>query len=126
LERTIALIKQFLRLAGWLALLAILLLSVVPGDLRPHMMPSKQMEHFTAYLIAALMLALVNPVWWRTIVIALSLMLYSGILETVQLWIPGRTSSVADFAASSLGAWCAVFLVPLICRAPFWSGRRVS
>jgi VanZ family protein len=117
-------LKAILHLAGWLAVLAILLLSVVPGDLRPHIMPSKHMEHFTAYLITALLLLSVNTVWWRVIIIAPSLMLYSGVLETVQLWIPGRTSSIADFAASSLGTWCAVVLVRLIGRVPFWTDRR--
>jgi VanZ family protein len=120
------LIKKILELAGWLAILAILVLSVVPGDLRPHVMPSKHVEHFAAYLIAALILASVDAKWWRAIVIPLSLMVYSGVLETAQLWIPGRDSSIGDFVASSLGAWCGVFLITLIRRAPFWSERRVS
>jgi VanZ family protein len=114
-------VSRLLYVVGWLTVFAILVLSVVPADVRPHVMPSKQMEHFTAYLITALILALGQTARLRVMMIALSLMVYSGALGIAKLWCPGRTSSIADFAASSLGVWCGVFLVFLIRHARIWS-----
>ena len=33
------------------------------------------------------------------------LAMFAGSLEFVQLWIPRRTASAGDFAASTIGAW---------------------
>jgi hypothetical protein len=38
-----------IRIATWCALLMIIFLSVVPEDLRPHVLADKHIEHFAAY-----------------------------------------------------------------------------
>lgn len=50
-----------IRIAAWLALLAIVVLSVVPGPMRPHVLKSDHLEHFIAYFMTACLLAIGYP-----------------------------------------------------------------
>jgi len=106
------------RIAGCLSLLAILIVSVVPSELRPQVLADKHIEHFAAYLIAGSLLAL----GWRrhrqVLLSAAALAACSAVLEIIQLWVPGRTSSVADFLASTSGAWAGLVLIHV-----FWNLR---
>ena len=101
---------KVLRLLGCLMVLAIAVLSLIPGNIRPHIAgshySSHYVEHFAAYLIAAVLLGLCLRSRKQLIKIAILMTFYAGILEIAQLWIPGRNSTIADFAASSLGIWC--------------------
>jgi VanZ family protein len=90
------------RISGWLAIIVIIVLSVVPGNERPHTGASGHSEHFSAYLITATLLAFAYP--HHTATIALGLPLLSGLLEIAQIFIPGRHAGFDDFVASSLGA----------------------
>jgi hypothetical protein len=51
-------ILSLFRYLGLGALIAIAVLSEVPGELRPHILAVGQLEHFLAYFGAALLLAL--------------------------------------------------------------------
>jgi hypothetical protein len=106
-------LKTAIRVAGWLAVLAIVVVSVVPGRLRPDILGEKHIEHLAAYLGAAILLAAGYPRRLQFILIGILLSVCSGVLEIVQLWVPGRSSSAADFAASSLGAWIGVAAICL-------------
>ena len=112
------------RLAGLATAVVIRVLSVVPGELRPHVLASGQLEHFGAYCVVGLVLGL--GYWDRApiLLIGAGLGVYFGLLETAQPFIPGRHSSVIDFGASSLGALSGTLLVLLLGsvvrdRAPF-------
>ena len=94
------------RVAGWFAVVVIIVLSVMPGRLRPDVLGEKHVEHIAAYMGSAMLLATGYP--GRSLKIGILLSLCSGVLEIAQLGISGRSSSVADFAASSLGAWIGV------------------
>lgn len=100
-----------IRVASWLAVLVIIILSVTPGQLRPDVLGEKHLEHLTAYMGTAMLLATGYPGRSQSIKIGVLLSLCSVILEIVQLGISGRSSSVADFAASSLGAWVGVVVI---------------
>jgi VanZ like family len=91
-----------LRLASWLALAAVMILSTVPGSLRPQTGAPGYVEHFAAYLITGFLFVSAYP---RHVALAVVLLAaLAGIVEFVQSWIPGRTPGVADFIASALGA----------------------
>jgi hypothetical protein len=97
-------IANLSRGAGWAAVGLIAILSLVPGELRPHRGVQGPFEHFTAYLLTALPLVVgysrrLQPRW-----IALALIAYAACLETAQLWIPARVAAVIDFTAGSLGS----------------------
>ena len=95
---------RLIRAHAWLAALAIVVLSVVPGTMRPHVMGNDYCEHFAAYFITGSLLAIGYPRPTQLMASGIALALCAGGLELVQVWIPGRTASVADFAIGTLGA----------------------
>lgn len=116
------------RIAGWLAVIAIVVLSLVPGDLRPHVVTSNKLEHFGAYLVAASLLRIGHTGRQTSLMIAVLLPILAGSLEIGQLWIPGRHARLTDFAVSTLGVWAALTALSLLRRfrpaVNAYSGRR--
>jgi hypothetical protein len=104
-------LRSAICMAGWLSVLAIIVLSVLPGQARPEILGEKHLEHLAAYFGAAMLLSAGYPRRSQLMLIGVLLSLCSGILEIVQLGIIGRSSSVADFAVSSLGAWIGVAII---------------
>ena len=103
-------IAKAVRIASWLCLALLAILSLVPGEARPHTGLPGQAEHFFAYLMTGLFLGLgVSRPRYR-IGLALGLCVYAGILEIFQIWIPGRNAALMDFAASSTGAFMGMIL----------------
>jgi VanZ family protein len=103
-----------IRANAWLAILIIIILSVVPGNLRPHVMGSSDYEHFTAYFITGSLLAIGYSRPVQLLAIVAMLATSAGALEVLQFSIPGRTASVGDFAAGTIGAWIGVLVVVLV------------
>lgn len=92
-----------LRIASLSAVALIVVLSVVPGSERPHVLASGNAEHFCAYAGSAFLLvaAFRKPTWIYWVI---GLALLSSALEIAQLWIPGRSSGIDNALASSCGA----------------------
>lgn len=101
---------------GWLAGIAIVVLSVVPGNERPHTGLPGYMEHVIAYLITSTLFTLAHPTRRNSAIVAVALSLLAGAMEILQLYIPGRHSSFDDFAVSSVGAIIGVVLTLLFIR----------
>lgn len=109
---------QMFKTAGWLAVVAFAILSLVPRELRPHTGAPGPLEHLAAYAIAAGLLTFGYNKHSQPFVIVLSLCLYAAILEIAQISVPGRDPKFIDFAASSAGA--------LIGPALAWIGLRAT
>ena len=105
------------RMAAWPAVVVIIVLSVVPGSLRPHVLGNDRAEHFIAYLIAGSLFAVgyVRPL--QLISSGVMLTICAGALEFVQLLIPGRLASPRDFIASTIGVWIGFLAVVTIGQA---------
>lgn len=99
---------------GWLA---IVVLSVIPGSIRPHSGAGGYYEHFTAYFIVVAIGCLALRTGAGRIGIGILLTLTAGILEIVQLVIPGRNAELSGFTSASLGTWGAIALVSVILGA---------
>ena len=99
---------KLMRPLGLAAIVAIAMLSLVPNELRPHVGP-KLLEHFTAYLGTGVLLALAWP--QRGLFFIVALPVYSAALEIAQMWVPGRTTNLADFVASASGALVGVLAI---------------
>jgi VanZ family protein len=97
-----------MRLAPWLAVLLIAVLSLAPGGWRPYAGQSILTERFITYFLAALILTIRFPRPAAGIEIAAWLSIYAGSLEILQLLIPGHFGRYGDFVMSSLGALCGV------------------
>ncbi len=115
-------IQRLLRIASWAAVVLIAVLSLLPGELRPHTMASGHIEHFVAYFITASALALSYRGWSTAILIAFLLSAYGGALEILQLWVPGRISQLSDFLVSANGAWAGSMLVAIL--LPFFHPQK--
>ena len=70
---------------------------------RPYTGVEHHLEHFLAFLLLGLIFGFGYPGHRR--VVALIGIIMAAILETLQLWVPGRHASFADFAVNATGAW---------------------
>jgi VanZ family protein len=104
------------------AVAAIAVLSVLPGEDRPHVLESSQMEHLEAYCATAAALAVGYAQVRARIAIGVGLSLLAGSFEILQLWIPGRDPKFSDWIVSSIGAWAGLAFVATMLWA--WSLLR--
>jgi VanZ family protein len=104
------------RAIGFACVAAIIVLSLLPADERPHTGLAGQVEHAIAYFGTAVFLAL----GFRTMrdrVATISLLVgLAAVLELIQRLIPGRHSQFIDWFASSFGAGVGVLAVILMER----------
>ena len=119
-------LMTLIRVNAWLAVLTIIVLSVVPGNWRPHVMANDYLEHFTAYFITGTLLAIgfSGPV--QQLANCIMLATCAGLLEFVQLWVPGRTASMGEFITGALGAWLGIVAIFVVRRVLAASERVVS
>lgn len=105
-----------IRLIGWLAVLSVIILSLVPASYRPHVLPNNYAEHFVAYIVVGYLLASGYPALGQRLVLGAMLGIGAGSLEIAQLFIAGRISSVGDFAAGVSGALIGLNLSSVVRR----------
>src|ERR1700712_5041368 len=98
-----------LKAIGWLSVGLLVWLSWIPAELESRTGMAGQTEHAIAYCGTGAILAFAyqDPRRWR---IAAGLVALAGILEVGQIWVPGRTSQLVDFAASSSGTVAGVLI----------------
>src|SRR4051812_41397181 len=102
-------------LLGWLGVGLIIILSLVPGSNRPNSSMPGQLEHVTAYLFCSILLlrACAPEQWGARLLFLCGL---AAALETVQLFVPGRTSRLIDLGSSLAGAALGFLLVAIRSR----------
>lgn len=110
--------RGLLRGAALACVVALAVLSLVPGDLRPHVFHDGNLEHLVAYAGTAFLLTL--GFGRRTAWMNLSwLSAASAVFELLQIWIPGRTPSLDNWVASSTGAMIGTL-------AAIWTARLLA
>jgi VanZ family protein len=82
----------------------IILLSIVPAQDRPKTGVPGHYEHLFAYFVTAFVLAIGYSDRAARVRLAVFMVVLSGALELLQLWIPGRHSELIGFLGSSSGA----------------------
>ena len=105
-------LTNLFRAGGWVGTVAIVVLSVLPGDDRPHSGAPGVLEHIVAYLLVAALFTL-GYRGAKRIVLCSLLFILAALLEVVQIWIPGRTAEFIGFAASTSGLFAGFLLVGL-------------
>lgn len=105
------------RMGARLAVLTVIVLSVVPGNMRPHVLGNDYYEHFAAYFITGGLLAIGYLRPMQLLSSGVLLAICAALLEFVQLWIPGRTASAGGFATSAIGAWIGHLVIVVVRRA---------
>jgi VanZ family protein len=99
------------RIAGWTLVTAIIVLSVVPPNLRPETDLPHALEHFAIYWATGVAFALGYSF---TPLLVTVLVLFSGVAEILQLFIPGRHARVSDFIVDALASVIGLITVSLI------------
>jgi VanZ family protein len=102
------------RIAAWSLPTAIIVLSVVPPGLRPETGAPHGLEHFVIYLATGLAFGLGYD--RKRGLLAILLVIFSGSLEIIQLFIPGRHARLSDFIVDALATCCGVMTVSLVSR----------
>ena len=106
--------ERIFQALGLLGLGLIVLVSIIPGSLRPHTGMSGYAEHFAAYAIVATCLAL----GWRSPLLQAAIVISSftigNILEAAQLLIPDRSADTTSALFSGAGGLCGVVLAFLL------------
>jgi VanZ family protein len=85
------------------SIIALAVLSLVPGQDRPHVLTSGNLEHFVAYAGTGLLIAL-GASRRLSVVAVPALSAAAALFEVLQIVIPGRGPGVDNWLASSLGA----------------------
>ena len=99
------------RVGGWSLAAAIVMLSVVPATLRPETGLPHNIEHFAIYWATGLAFALGYSL---TPLLATILVIFSGAVEVLQLFIPGRHARLSDFMVDALASVIGLTTVLLV------------
>src|ERR1700755_2541378 len=108
-----------LRIIAWLLTAAVTFATLGPARLRPHSDLGQDGEHAFAFLLVGLAFGLAytgNRV--RTAAISVVMI---GVLELLQLFVPGRHARLEDFIVDALTACVGFVLTALL----GWGGRLV-
>lgn len=89
-----------LRVAAWLALTAVLIVTISPLGLRPHIW-SANAERFAAFLVCGGLFALAYPKRWAAIVCLI--LLAATLFELAQALVPDRHPAMKDFVFKAIG-----------------------
>lgn len=101
---------------SWAVVILVAAVSLVPGNLRPHLLFSSKLEHVVAYAFVAAVLSIGIKRPLHLLAIGILLPAYAAALECAQLWVPGRDPKLIDVAAGAVGSSLAVASVFLIKR----------
>lgn len=102
------------RLLAWTCLLAIVVLSLVPGSARPHTGAAGWMEHFMAYSGAGFCFALGYARLHQRLLVGIVLALGSAVLEVLQNFAPQRYPALHDSLAGIGGVTLGLFVGALV------------
>jgi hypothetical protein len=91
-----------LRIIAWLLCAAVTFATLGPPQYRPHSALGQDGEHALAFMLVGLAFGLAYP-RHRLLTAAVAVVL-SGVLEVLQLWMPGRHARWEDFIVDALAA----------------------
>ena len=108
--------SRWLRAAGAACIVLIIALSLIPGRWQERTFLPGPMEHVVAYFGTAAILVMGMRSFRPGVCVGLiaGLSAFSGLMELLQNFSPGRDPQLIDFAASSLGAVCGAVTAYLI------------
>jgi VanZ family protein len=107
-----------LRIIAWLLTAAVTFATLGPARLRPHSDLGQDGEHALAFVLVGLAFGLAYT-RHRLLTAAIAVVLI-GVLELLQLWMPGRHARWEDFVVDALAACAGI----LVAAALDWLVRR--
>jgi VanZ family protein len=115
--------SKLARIAAWVLMAAIVVLSLVPPTLRPETSAPHSLEHFTIYVATGFAFGLGYK--HRHDLLAILLVIFSGSIEIAQLFAPGRHARLSDFIIDAIAACMGLAMASLLLLcAPMILSRR--
>ena len=107
-------LELLVRLLSWIALCAIVMLTLVPPSWRPVTGASQAAEHLAAFFLLGGFFAF----GYRRNLLAIGALVVAviGILELCQLFVPGRHARASDFILNAVGACAGIAIAWLWAR----------
>lgn len=95
-------LEKFLRAASWLIIAGLLIVTIVPANVRPVTGLQHDLEHFAAFCLAGLMFGLAYAGHLRAFL--LSAIVFTLALELSQIPLATRHARLEDFVVDATGA----------------------
>ena len=96
------LMRRLFQIAAWLLVIEISLVSLVPPSLRPVTGAPHNFEHLAIFLLTGIAFAIGYP--RRLFLQSIGLVIFAGLIEIAQLWVPGRHARLSDFIVDASAA----------------------
>jgi len=111
-EKARLLILKAAPIAAWSLAATIVVLSLVPPDLRPQSGIPHELEHFLMFLATGIAFGLsYDP---RYGLLAMKLAFFAGAVELAQLFVPGRHARFSDFLVDAVAVCAGSVAVSLV------------
>jgi VanZ family protein len=101
-----------LRIIAWLLTAAVTFATLGPPRYRPHSMLGQDGEHALAFVLVGLAFGLAYP-QRRLLTTGIAVVLI-GVLELLQLWMPGRHARWEDFIVDALAACVGIAVAAML------------
>jgi VanZ family protein len=108
-----------LRLFAWLLAAAVTFATLGPARLRPHSDLGQDGEHAFAFVLIGLAFGLAYP--RHRLLTSIIAVVMIGVIELLQLWMPGRHARLGDFVVDALTACVGMVIVTVL----DWGMQRV-
>src|SRR3954453_11595227 len=108
------------RSSAWLLAAAVSFATLGPPGLRPHSVLGQDGEHALAFVLVGLAFGLAYPKR-RGLTAGIAVILI-GVLELLQLWMPGRHARLEDFIVDALAACAGI----AVATGLDWMMRRLK
>lgn len=96
-------LRKLCRVGFAVSIVAIVILSLLPGDDMPDIRVSDKVGHFLAYAEIVLLGILGYPGRKAPLAVLVGVAALGGLLEIGQTYVPGRSADIVDFAVNCLG-----------------------
>ncbi len=108
-----------LRIIAWLLTAAVIFATLGPPSLRPHSSLGQDGEHALAFVLVGLAFGLAYT-QHRLFTAGIAVVLI-GVLELLQLWMPGRHARLEDFIVDALAACMGIVAAAML----DWTTQRM-
>jgi VanZ family protein len=88
------------QITAWLLAAVITVLSVVPPWLRPETGAPHDFEHFAIFFVTGVTFGF--GYWRKLFVVTIALVVFAGMIEFIQLFVPGRHARLSDLIVDAL------------------------
>jgi VanZ family protein len=103
-----------LRIIAWLLTAAVTFATLGPPQYRPHSAFGQDGEHALAFVLVGLAFGVAYP--RRRLLTSAMAVVLIGVLELLQLWIPGRHARWEDFIVDALAACAGIAVAAVLDR----------